>query len=477
MASEGEHGVMTRRILIALTSHAALGDTGKGTGFYVSEAAHPWEVFTEAGFEVDLVSVAGGEPPRDGVDSDDPVQRRFLALPSLGDTPRPEDVDPSGYSAILFAGGHGTMWDFPDNPALAALTRTIWENGGVVAAVCHGPAALVGVTLSDGTPLVAGRRVAAFTDAEEAAVGLTTVVPFLLASRLRELGAEHVPGPDFQPQVIRDGRLVTGQNPASARGVAEAVLSALSSRAADSGTVPANLRDVTVRTSDGPMGGYLACPAGDGVYPAVIVAHQLFGLTEDVRAVADRIAGMGYVVLAPDYYHRADPGVELPPTDEGRARGFELIATLSRTGVLEDTRAAVDYLAARDDTSGAVGMVGLSLGGHLAYLAATQLGFPITVVLYGGWLTGTDIPVSSPEPTLDLTPGIKGKLVYIIGDRDHAIPEEQRTAIAERLRVDGIRHEMVVLAGAPHAYLSQEDSPYHAETWQRIERALADELA
>ena len=378
------------------------------------------------------------------------------------------------------------MWDFPDNPALAALARTIWENGGVVAAVCHGPAALVGVTLSDGTPLVAGRRVAAFTDAEEAAVGLTSVVPFLLASRLRELGAEHVPGPDFQPQVIRDGRLVTGQNPASATGVAEAVLSTLadlpsaagaeSGRAADSGAAPAERRDVTVRTSDGPMGGYLARPAGDGVYPAVIVAHQLFGVTEDVRAVADRIAGMGYVVLAPDYYHRADPGVELPPTDEGRARGFELIATLSRAGVLEDTRAAVDYLSARDDTSGAVGMVGLSLGGHLAYLAATQLGFPVTVVLYAGWLTGTDIPVSSPEPTLDLTPGIKGKLVYIVGDHDHVITEEHRTAIAEHLRADGIRHEMVVLAGAPHAFLSQEDSPYHAETWQRIERALADEL-
>ncbi|MEV1240101.1 dienelactone hydrolase family protein [Nonomuraea sp. NPDC049750] len=313
--------------------------------------------------------------------------------------------------------------------------------------------------------------------AEEAAVGLTSVVPFLLASRLRELGAEHVPGPDFQPQVIRDGRLVTGQNPASAMGVAEAVVSALADVPSDTGTAPVNPTDITVRTSDGPMGGYLARPAGDGVHPAVIVAHQLFGLTEDVRAVADRIAGMGYVVLAPDYYHRADPGVELPATDEGRARGFELIATLSRTGVLYDTRAAADYLAARDDTSGAVGMVGLSLGGHLAYLAATQLGFPITVVLYAGWLTGTDIPVSGPEPTLDLTPGIKGKLVYIVGDRDHAIIEEQHAAIAERLQADGIRHEMVVLAGAPHAFLAQEDSPYHAETWQRIEQALADELA
>ncbi|WP_214324152.1 type 1 glutamine amidotransferase domain-containing protein [Nonomuraea sediminis] len=218
---------MTKRILIVLTSHAELGDTGRGTGFYVSEAAHPWEVFTRAGFEVEFASVAGGAPPRDGVDLDDPVQRRFLDLPGLDATPRAAEVDPARYDAILFAGGHGTMWDFPDNPGLAAVTRAVYENGGVVSAVCHGPAALVGVTLSDGAPLVAGRRVAAFTDKEEAAVGLTDVVPFLLASRLRELGAEHVPAPDFQAQVVSDGRLVTGQNPASAAGVAEAVVEAL----------------------------------------------------------------------------------------------------------------------------------------------------------------------------------------------------------------------------------------------------------
>lgn len=218
---------MTKRILIVLTSHAELGDTGRATGFYVSEAAHPWEVFTRAGFEVEFASVAGGAPPRDGADLDDPVQRRFLDLPGLDATPRAAEVDPARYDAILFAGGHGTMWDFPDNPGLAAVTRAVYENGGVVSAVCHGPAALVGVTLSDGAPLVAGRRVAAFTDKEEAAVGLTDVVPFLLASRLRELGAEHVPAPDFQAQVVSDGRLVTGQNPASAAGVAEAVVEAL----------------------------------------------------------------------------------------------------------------------------------------------------------------------------------------------------------------------------------------------------------
>ncbi|GAA4946143.1 type 1 glutamine amidotransferase domain-containing protein [Actinoplanes utahensis] len=119
------------------------------------------------------------------------------------------------------------MWDFPSDAGLTAFARELYERGGVVAAVCHGPAALVGLTLSDGTPLVAGRRVAAFTDAEENAVGLTEVVPFLLQSRLEELGARHSGAADWQPHVVTDGRLVTGQNPASSAGVAEAVVDVL----------------------------------------------------------------------------------------------------------------------------------------------------------------------------------------------------------------------------------------------------------
>ncbi|MFI6603107.1 dienelactone hydrolase family protein [Nonomuraea sp. NPDC050536] len=234
---------------------------------------------------------------------------------------------------------------------------------------------------------------------------------------------------------------------------------------------------VSIQTPDGPMGAYLARPAAPGAYPGVIVAHQLFGVTEDVRAVADRIARGGYVVLAPDFYHRAEPGVELPVTDEGRARGFELMATLSRTGVLEDVQAAAAHLAAREDTTGAVGMVGLSLGGHLAYLAATRLDLTVTVVLYAGWLTGTEIPISRPEPTLDLTAGIKGRLVYIVGDRDHVVTAEHRAAIADRLRAEGVAHEMVVVEGAPHAFLSDPDSPYQEETWRHIEQALRDGLA
>src|SRR5262249_25961515 len=150
----------TNKILIALTSHDRLGDTGRSTGFYLSEAAHPWKVFTDAGYDVDLVSVRGGRPPVDGADTSDPIQRAFLddakIATQLAATPRPADVDPANYDAILYAGGHGTMWDFPDDRSLAVLARDIYEADGVVAAVCHGPAGLVNVTLSDGTHLVDG---------------------------------------------------------------------------------------------------------------------------------------------------------------------------------------------------------------------------------------------------------------------------------------------------------------------------------
>jgi putative intracellular protease/amidase len=219
-----------KKILIVVTSHDDLGGAGK-TGFYVPEVAHPWHVFSLAGYQVDLVSPQGGEPPQDGVDLEDPIQRAFLddeeMARQLTDTRRPDEVDPDDYAAILYAGGHGTMWDFPDNADLADLARDIYEADGVVAAVCHGPAALVNITLSDGSYLVDGKQISVFTNEEEAAVGLTEVVPFLLQTALEQRGARNVGAANFQAQVSVDERLVTGQNPASAAPVAEQVLAVL----------------------------------------------------------------------------------------------------------------------------------------------------------------------------------------------------------------------------------------------------------
>jgi putative intracellular protease/amidase len=214
-------------VLFVLTSHGVKGSTGEATGFYLGEVTHPLAELHEAGIEVEFASIQGGEPPVDGLDLNDAVNARYWQDESfrhaIRNTLRLEDADAARYSAIFFAGGHGAVWDFPDSPAVQRLTRDIYEAGGLVGAVCHGPAALVNVQLSTGQYLVAGKQLSAFTDEEERAVGLEKVVPFLLASTLEERGAQHLPAPNWTAKIVVDGNLVTGQNPQSAAGVGAAM--------------------------------------------------------------------------------------------------------------------------------------------------------------------------------------------------------------------------------------------------------------
>ena len=214
-------------VLFVLTSHGTKGDTGQPTGFYLGEVTHPLAELEAAGIPVEFASIQGGEPPVDGLNLDDAINARYWNDASFREairtTARLDDIDPARYSAIFFAGGHGAMWDFPTSAAVARVTREIYEHGGVVAAVCHGPAALVNVKLSDGRWLVDGKHVSAFTDNEERAVKLADTVPFLLASKLTERGAHHEAAPDWTAKVVIDGRLVTGQNPQSASGVGAAL--------------------------------------------------------------------------------------------------------------------------------------------------------------------------------------------------------------------------------------------------------------
>ena len=216
---------MPQRVLFVLTSHDRLGTTGKETGFYLPEVTHPYEAFEQAGIEVEFVSPKGGKAPMIGIDLQDPSNKTFLEdaakVTKVENTLTPADIDTSRYDAIFYAGGHGTMWDFPENRELATIAAQIYEAGGVVGAVCHGPAGLVPIWLSTGELLVAGKTVAGFTNSEEVAVGLSDVVPFLLADKLTELGATHTYSGNFQAHVEVSDRLVTGQNPASARGVGE----------------------------------------------------------------------------------------------------------------------------------------------------------------------------------------------------------------------------------------------------------------
>ncbi|BCZ85603.1 dihydroxyacetone kinase (plasmid) [Paraburkholderia terrae] len=217
-----------RPALIVLTSHGTKGDTNESTGFYLSELTHPLAVFDAAGIPVAISSIQGGEPPIDGLDLSDATNERYWNddrfRAAIRNTRPLANVDPSRYSAIFFVGGHGAMWDFPMSADLQRITRDAFESGTtVVAAVCHGPAALVNVTLTDGTYLVANRKVSAFTDEEERAVQLDEVVPFLLGSTLVARGALYQPAPAWTRNIVADGHLVTGQNPQSATGVAQAV--------------------------------------------------------------------------------------------------------------------------------------------------------------------------------------------------------------------------------------------------------------
>ena len=222
-----------KKILCVVTSNNVKGATGIPTGFWLSELTHPMKKFEDAGFEISLASIKGGKPPIDEVSLDfsDPINKKFWDDENFqkkyNNTLKLDDVDAKDYDAIFFAGGHGVMWDFPESPAVDKVTREIYENGGIVSAVCHGPCALVNVKLSDGTYLVAGKNVTGFTNGEEEEVQGTKIVPFLLEDKLNERGAIHHPASNWADNVVVDGRLVTGQNPASAASVGEEVVKLL----------------------------------------------------------------------------------------------------------------------------------------------------------------------------------------------------------------------------------------------------------
>ncbi|WP_172728989.1 type 1 glutamine amidotransferase domain-containing protein [Kluyvera cryocrescens] len=210
-------------VLFVLTSYEGEGDTG----FYLPELTHPLHVLDEAGIPTMLASIKGGLPPVYGVELEDPINAHYWNNSDfqqrLNHTPALADIDSSQYSAVMYVGGHGTMWDFPVDGSVQRLNREMYENGQIVAAVCHGPAALVNVKLSNGDWLVKGKHIAAFTDSEERAVGMADVVPFLLESTLKAHGAIHEGAPDWNTKVVTDGNLITGQNPQSAAGVGEAI--------------------------------------------------------------------------------------------------------------------------------------------------------------------------------------------------------------------------------------------------------------
>lgn len=223
------------KILMVLTSHDDLGDTGKKTGFWLEEFAAPYYVFKDAGADITLASPKGGQPPidpsSDGDDAQTDDTRRFksdeAAQQHLATTVKLADVSADGFDAIFYPGGHGPLWDLAEDADSKRLIETFAATDRPVGAVCHAPAVFRHTRATDGKPLVSGRRVTGFTNTEEAAVGLTDVVPFLVEDMLKANGGQYEKGDDWADFVLRDGKLVTGQNPASSAGAAQQVLDLL----------------------------------------------------------------------------------------------------------------------------------------------------------------------------------------------------------------------------------------------------------
>ncbi|MBB2974158.1 type 1 glutamine amidotransferase domain-containing protein [Mesorhizobium sp. RMAD-H1] len=223
------------KVLMVLTSHDTLGDTGKKTGFWLEELATPYYVFKDAGARITLASPKGGQPPLDPK-SDEPMfqtdlTRRFntdeAAKAQLAQSVRLDSVDQKDFDTVFYPGGHGPLWDLAEDPNSIKLIQSFITAGKPIALVCHAPGVLHRVTNPDGTPFVQGRHVTGFTNSEEEAVGLTKVVPFLVEDELISLGAVFSKVKDWGVHTVVDGQLITGQNPASSGEAAEALVAVL----------------------------------------------------------------------------------------------------------------------------------------------------------------------------------------------------------------------------------------------------------
>lgn len=223
------------KILIVLTSHSELGDTGKKTGFWIEEFAAPYYVLADAGAIITVASPAGGQPPVDpkseAADAQTTATQRFYkdaeVIEKVAKSFKLNDIDPADYDAVFYPGGHGPLWDLANDTTSIKLIEDFYNTQKPVAFVCHAPAALVKVKAENGQPLVKGKKITGFADTEEEAVGLTNVVPFLLEDELKKLGAHYSKGADWSSYTQQDGLLITGQNPGSSEAVAELLLKTL----------------------------------------------------------------------------------------------------------------------------------------------------------------------------------------------------------------------------------------------------------
>ncbi|WP_328761915.1 dienelactone hydrolase family protein [Streptomyces sp. NBC_00272] len=245
-------------------------------------------------------------------------------------------------------------------------------------------------------------------------------------------------------------------------------------------------REVEIATAGAaPMTAYVARPAGGDRHPLVLVGSELWGLTEDVRGVVRQVAALGYVAIAPNLYHRSGAGTARGLTESAanRERAFELLGQLTRDGVEEDLRSAIAHARSHEQATEETGVLGFSLGGHIAYFAATRLDLAAAAIFYPGWLPVAGTALSRPEPLLAATGAIAERDVRIVlffAELDHVIDAEQRAQIGDALEAAGARHEEVVYPGARHAFFFPGREPYDKaaaeDSWTRVRELFAAEL-
>jgi len=230
--------------------------------------------------------------------------------------------------------------------------------------------------------------------------------------------------------------------------------------------------DIQITTSNGEtMGGYLALPEGDGPHPAVLVFMEIFGINDHIRDVTRRVAAEGYVALAPDYFHRTGPGIQLAYDDAGMARGMELLGALVANEMISDARDAIAFLRSRDDVVGAkIGAMGFCIGGHMTYLTACETDIAAAASYYGGGIAAPE-GLGGGASTVSRTPGIQGRIDCYFGGQDAMIPSPQVDAIRSALDAAGTTHEVHVYADADHGFHCDQRATYHEasakDAWRR----------
>jgi carboxymethylenebutenolidase len=236
---------------------------------------------------------------------------------------------------------------------------------------------------------------------------------------------------------------------------------------------------ISVSVADGgAMPAYLSRPDDGGKYPGVLLFQEIFGVNRHIRSVADRVAAEGYVVLAPEPFHRSAPGIELGYDEKGLARGIELMSGLTPAQIENDVTAAYDALKAREDVGGkGIGAMGFCFGGHVTYRAACTLPIAAAASFYGGGVAGTGAPGPA---TVDLTPGIRGRILCLFGENDGYIPLAAVDKIRAALAAAGVRHEVVVYPGVGHGFFCDERGDYDekaaADAWRRVKDLFRSEL-